>query len=132
MVLPLSPDAAVLTCEALLSQATLTALVGDRIYTAWPEFQLWPMCTVDVIDALEDDAACTLARVQVNCWGQGLSPDDERESNLIARTVQRVSRDLRGAWPSGHIVNSAPLTIVPAPDNGWWRYVIDLELEVYP
>lgn len=132
MALPLSPDVAVLTVEALLAQATLTALVGDRIYTGWPEFQQWPLCTVDLVDAAEDDASCTVARVQVNCWGQGLSPDDERESNLIARTIQSVSRDLRGAWPHGHIVNSAPLNVVPAPDNGWWRYTIDLELEVYP
>lgn len=132
MVLPLSPDVVSLVVEALLGQTTLTALVSDRIYAEWPDDQTWPMCTVDMVDQIEEDASYSSARIQVSCWGQGLSPDDEREAALIARTVQRVSRDIRGVWSNGCISNSAPLTITPAPDNGWWRYVIDLALEVYP
>jgi hypothetical protein len=132
MPLPLAPDAAVVLSQALAGQADLVALVSDRVYTGWPEYQLYPMILVSVVDQLELDAECHSARVQVDCWGQGLTPADETESALIARTVVSVSRDLRGAWPAGHITNSAPLTFVAAPSDGWWRYSVDVFLELYP
>lgn len=132
MALPLAPNAATVASEALVAQPTLAALVADRVYTGWPEYQLWPMVTLDVVDQLELDAVRHSARVQVNCWGQGLTPADEIEAALIARTVVSVCRDMRGTWPSGHIVNSAPLNFIAAPDNGWWRYTVDVLLELYP
>ena len=132
MAITLAPDAALVAAEALANQGDLTALIGDRIYTGWPEYQLFPLITLDVIDELELDELQHSARVQVNCWGQGLSPDDEREAALIARTVFKVARSMRGTWPSGRVANSAPVNLVAAPSDGWWRYTVDVLLELYP
>lgn len=131
MPVPLAPEPGALLVEALLAQPTLAALVGDRIYTDMPEYQTWPMCVVHVVDYAEDQSYYWSARLQIDCWGQGLTPADELETSVIARTIQSVSRDVRGAWSTGHICNSYTATIVESPDNGWARHVIDLLIEFY-
>ncbi len=132
MVLPVLPNPALLTVEALLAQPGVTALVDDRVYTAFPDYQLWPMIIVEVVDVIElVSAHGASTRIQVNCWGQGQSSDDEAEANLMARTIQANARDLRGTYSSGVISNAAPAGISPEPDNGWWRYVIDLIVEYH-
>lgn len=132
MAIALAPDAAVVACEALAAQPEIVALLADRVYTGWPEYQLYPLITIDVVDEIELDALQHSVRVQVNCWGQGLTPDDEREAALIGRTVFAVARNLRGAWSSGSIANSAPMNLVSAPSDGWWRYTVDVLMELYP
>lgn len=132
MPLTLLPDPAPLVVEAMLARPGITSVVADRVYTAFPDYQLWPMIIIELVDTLETDARASSARVQCNCWGQGQSLDDEAEASMIARAVQANARDLKGAYSRGAISVAAPLGITSLPDNGWQRYVVDLVVQYHP
>ena len=128
MPTPLLPDMVAVTRDALLAQATLSALVGGRIYDQLPVAPAWPLLVVDTVDENEAEWHTGEARVQVDIWGAGPSSANKQQVRRIAAELLAVSRDLRGAYPSGHISNSAVLTVVPAPDadTGRQRLVVDL------
>lgn len=134
MPVPLLPDTLALAREALLAQASLTALVGTRIYDRIPASPTWPLLVVSDVDIQELEWHTWLARVQVDVWGAGGSQADWQQVRTIARTLYSVARDLRGSWTAGDISNAAPLIIVPAPDEttGRARLVVDLQLETNP
>lgn len=132
MPTPLAPDTVALVREALLAQTAVTTFVGSRMYDRVPESPAWPLIVIDTVDEAETDWHTWESRVQVDVWGSGPSSDDEQQARLIARTIIASMRDLRGAWPAGHLVNIGMANLIPAPDEetGRARFVIDLMVQV--
>jgi hypothetical protein len=131
---PTLPDTIAVVREALLAQTPITALVAGRIYDRIPAAPTWPLLVLDTVDEAEVDWYRWQARVQVNCWGPGPSSADEQAARVLAMTVVAVSRDLRGPWTAGHIVNTWQVNMIPAPDDttGRARFVVDVMVETMP
>jgi hypothetical protein len=132
MPLPLLPNVVDLTKEALLAQASLTALVGTRVYDRVPGAPSYPLLVVTSVDEAESpEPAIGEARVQVDVWGKPMSELGAlTAARLVTRTLQSVVRDLRGTWTAGKIVGAAHLNTIPQPDpdTGRTRFIVDLQI----
>lgn len=131
----LLPDPVAAVREALLAQASITALVSTRIYDRIPATPTWPLLVVSSVDDDEAGGPENLqARVQVDCWGQSGNQTDTAQARLIVRTVRSVSRDLAGTWPAGKIRSAVGQTTIPSPDpeSGRARFFIDLLVDLNP
>jgi hypothetical protein len=132
MPLVLLPNVVALTKEAVLAQASVSALVDARGYDRIPVSPTWPLLVFTLVDETESpEPAIGEARIQVDVWGEQLSElGAATEVGLIARTLVSVVRDLRGTWTAGRIVNSAHLGTIPQPDpvSGRARNIVDLQI----
>jgi hypothetical protein len=136
MPTPVLPDPVVVARTALLGQATLTAVVNQRVYQAIPSdpAPTYPLLVVSLVDDDEERPEAMIARVQVDVWGKGKSIVDLNECRMVANIVRSVARDMRGAWSgtwgSASITLCAPGQIIPNPDetSGRARFICDLEI----
>lgn len=131
MPIPVLPDSTVAARTALLAQATVTSLVGQRIYYAIPSTPVFPLLVLSLVDDDELRPETLTARVQVDVWGNGNTTQDVLDCKAIAAAVRSVARDLKGSWPA-RISNSVAGQIVPNPDDtsGRARFIVDLLLEL--
>jgi hypothetical protein len=127
MPLPILPEARKVLRDALVAQPTVTTPIVFQLLAG----QTWPVIRLVGIDDVELRPETNASRVQVEVWGNGPSLDDEDEVNLIAATLQSVSRDCDGAWASGTINNCRAPNRLPSPDpSGRVRVIVDFELEI--
>lgn len=134
MPTPVLPDPVIAARSALLGQASLTALVAQRIYWAIPSTPAptYPLLVVSLVDDDELRPETLIARVQVDVWGVGKTVVDVNECKAIAAVVRSVARDMRGTWGAAQISNSVAGQIIPNPDDasGRARFIVDLELHI--
>lgn len=137
MSTPVLPDPLLAARTALLAQtAVTTSSVGTRIHFAIPETTTYPIWVLSLVDDDELRPETLTARVQVDVWGDGNTPDDLVATKASASVLRSVARDLRGAWSgswgTASISNSVAGQIIPNPDTtgGRARYIVDLLLEL--
>ena len=131
MPVPVLPDVLGVMCQALLGQSAVTALVGTRITDRIPDSPIWPLIVVSVVSEQEKEWHTGSARVQCDVWGRGPTSVDKLEVRAIFAALVSVSRDLRGAWSSGRISNSAITNgvMLPDPNTGRQRIAVDFHIE---
>lgn len=131
-MLPLLPDTVAVVRDAWLAQPSVTAIVGGRV-SARINGTVWPQLIVSTVDDGEAaDPTLGVARVQNDCWGAGATDADTAAARLLARTLRAAARDLKGTYPSGTVVDCAPLLFIAAPDptTGRARFILDLQVRV--
>lgn len=141
MIVPglrLMPDAEELLSGFLRSQAEVTALVADRIYTSLPKEKVWPLVRLTRIGgspttAPADDALLSDAPVlQVEVWG-----GPKKIAWLTAETIRAVVADrIVGVHTPGVVEGFAFGTARYLPDESFDpakpRVLFDLTLHTRP
>ena len=129
MPLPVLPDVETLSVQALSAQASVTALVGSRIYAVTPDVLTLPLIRVTkVAERFTDEEGSEDATVQLDCIAS-----TDADASLLARTVVAARKDLAGHYAAGWValvgIGSGP---IPAHDTEAerYRYVVDLDLQV--
>lgn len=132
MPTPLIADPVVAVRTALVAQTSLTALVAQRIYYAIPGTPTWPLLVVSLVDEDEIRPETVSARVQVDVWGAGGTPQQSIDTKAIAAVLRSVARDLRGSWGGATISSAVAGQVVPNPDTttSRARFVVDLQVEL--
>jgi hypothetical protein len=132
MPLPVLADPVVAVRTALVAQSPVTTLVAQRIYYAIPETPVYPLLVLSLVDEDEVRPDTLGARVQVDVWGQGGTPQQVIDAKAIAAAIRSVARDLKGSWSGATISNCVAGQVVPSPDTttGRTRFVVDLQVEL--
>lgn len=132
MPTPVLPDPVVAARTALLAQVSLTALVVQRIYYAIPATPTYPLLVLTLVDEDELRPETASARVQVDVWAAGGTPQQLVDCKAIAAVVRSVARDLRGTWSGATISNAVAAQVIPSADvpTGRARFIVDLLLEL--
>lgn len=132
MPTPVVADPVVAVRTALAAQSAVTALVAQRIYYAIPGTGTYPLLVVSLVDEDEIRPEAVSARVQVDVWGMGGSPQQVIDAKAIAAVLRSVARDLRGAWAGATISSAVAGQVVPNPDTttSRARFVVDLQVEL--
>jgi hypothetical protein len=132
MPTPVVADPVVAVRTALAAQSAVTALVAQRIYYAIPGTATYPLLVVSLVDEDEIRPEAVSARVQVDVWGMGGSPQQVIDAKAIAAVLRSVARDLRGAWAGATISSAVAGQVVPNPDTttSRARFVVDLQVEL--
>ena len=128
MPTPVIADPVVALRAALVVQSTLTALVSTRIYYAIPGTPTYPLLVLSLVDEDELRPETLTARVQVDVWGAGGTPQQVIDTHAIAAVLRSVARDLRGS----NISNAVAGQVIPSADvpTGRARFIVDLLLEL--
>lgn len=132
MPTPVLADPVVAARTALVAQASLTALVAQRIYFAIPQSPVYPLLVLSLVDEDEIRPETLSARVQVDVWGVGGSNQQVIDTKAIASVIRSVARDLKGSWSGATISNAVAGQVIPNPDatTSRARFVVDLQLEL--
>lgn len=136
MPLPLQPDPVALAIQAYRGQASITALVVQRIYDRIPGSPSWPLIVVGLVSqAPLTEPGWVTALLQLDVWGNGPGPADAAAALTVARTVWAATPDLHGNWPGfGAVAQAYPSLLLPQPDTttGRARYIVQTELTCAP
>lgn len=132
MPTPVLADPVVAARTALLAQSTLTALVTTRIYYALPGTPTYPLLVLSLVDEDEVRPDTVTARVQVDVWGQGGSPQQVLDAKAVAAVIRSVARDLKGLWSGATISNAVAGQVIANPDTttSRARFVVDLLIDL--
>jgi hypothetical protein len=115
----------------LLAQATITALVSQRIYPLkLPQGATLPAITYQTIFGVpavshDGDADIGRRRIQIDCWSRSYA-----ESLNIASAVRAATSGYRGPMGSDPYVNARVITEMdmPEPELSIWRRMIEVQL----
>jgi len=119
--------------DALVADADVGALVGDRIYDGVPEEPTFPYLSFGPSDWSEENADCITARreaVQIDCWTR----DSRRlwKVKEIADAVYAALHLYEGAMPT-HALAQMEVTrvqVMPDPDGETAHAVVTVEARV--
>lgn len=124
----------------LRAQATITAVVGNRVFFGVPKGATeasFPLITVQLVDASDDasEAPLTQALVQFDVWG---SIDEsgngkKADATAVVNTLRSVFRTVRGrtaltASVAAFGIDTVGIGWSPDPDNDRPRYVVTAEV----
>ncbi len=115
----------------LLAQASITALIGARLYpqqlpqgTELPAVTYQRIAGQSLIDH-EGAAGIGRARIQLDCWGESYGA-----AAALADTLRLALSGYRGAMGSNPATNARVINIldVPEPELALWRRMVEISL----
>jgi hypothetical protein len=136
MTLVLLPDVARLVSGYLRTVPEVVALVGDRVYTAFPA-QLEVGLGFVLVQRIGGEPAVPrplvvdTASIQLDAYG-----GPQALAHELAATCRAALAELRGEQPDGNVCGVLPVALRYVPDETWKpprpRYIADLEVTVKP
>jgi hypothetical protein len=124
--------------DYLRAHASVSALVGTRVFFGIPAAPTFPLITVTRVGGTDDTSEATIdqALVQIDCWGRLYADTDpthkggdKAQCDAVRRAVRRAFRDIRTATALnastvayGARVESDPFR--PDPDSDRPRYAV--------
>ncbi|ETX26604.1 DUF3168 domain-containing protein [Roseivivax isoporae] len=119
--------------DALVADAGVGALVGDRIYDGAPSTAVFPYLEFGPSDFVPDIAECVTTRIetlQIDCWAR-----NQGRKRICAEIVDAVhaalhQRDLTLSAPYRVLWIEATGRTTPDPDGITWHGIVTVEAEV--